>query len=55
MIFGLLPHDFDRVKFWAVGRQVHQHQSMIDQPVVELFRIDAVMDRGVVQHDNRQR
>ena len=55
MVFGLLPHDFDRVKFRTVGRQVHQQQAMIDQPIVELFRVDAVMNGGVVQHDDRQR
>ncbi len=34
---------------------MHQHQAMIDQPVVEFFRVNAMMDRGIVQHDNRQR
>jgi hypothetical protein len=30
-------------------------QVIIDQPVVEFFLIDTMMDGGVVQHDNRER
>lgn len=55
MVFDVLPNDFNRIQLRAVGRQVHQHQTVVNQPVIEFLRIDVVMERGIVQNHKRQR
>lgn len=55
MVLQVFPNDFDQVEFWAVRRQVHQHQAVLDQPSVQYVGVDVVMGPGIVQDDQGQR
>jgi len=55
MVLQVFPDNLDGVEFWAVRRQVHQHQAVFDQPFVQFFRIDVVMGSGIAQHDQCHR
>jgi hypothetical protein len=55
MVLKVLPDNLNEVEFGAVRRQMHQHQAMFDQPFVQFFGVDVVMDLSIVQHDQRQR
>jgi len=54
VVLGLLPEDFDRIEFQAVRRQMHHYQTVVDHPVIELFLVNAMMNPGVIQHDQGQ-
>src|SRR5216684_4076650 len=53
VILGVLPDDFDQVQLGAVWRQIEEHHAMFDEPAVDRFLIDVVMNRGVVEHHHR--
>jgi hypothetical protein len=54
MVLGVLPDDFDRVQLRTIGWEMEQNQTMLDQPFVQLFSVDVVVDAGIVQHHHRQ-
>ena len=51
MVLGLFPQDFDHIEFRAIGRQKDKGGFVIDKPTLSDFVINAVMDSGIVEHD----
>src|SRR6202140_3786608 len=49
VILCVLPDDFDQVQLGTVWRQIEEHHAMFDEPAVDRFLIDVVMNRGVVK------
>ena len=53
VILSMLPDDFDQVQLGTVCRRIEEHHAMFDEPAVDRFLIDVVMNRGVVEHHHR--
>ena len=48
VVFGVFPDNLDQIQLWAIGRQMEQHRTMLDEPAIERFLIDVMMNLGVV-------
>ncbi len=55
VVLGVPPDNLDQIQFRAVGRQMHQDQPMVDQPILQFLRINIMVHGGVFQHHQRER
>ena len=53
VVLGILPNDLDEIQFWRIGRQEEEDQAMSEQPMVTCFLRDGMVDRGIIQHHDR--
>ena len=49
MVLDMLPKDYNEIEFWAVRRQIQQHETMSDQPEVDDLGVYDVMHGGVIR------